>query len=101
MDIKLNDAVVHLWRAREANGAALESLEASAKIQVAALNTLCAAFADMVLLRVEALAIAFPVIGVKVLHMRACQLFDQATTTTVGAPPQLKSGNTPGATIAR
>ena len=71
MDIEFDDAVVHLWRAREANGAALESLEASAKIQVAALNPLCAAFADMVLLRVEALAITFPVIGIKVLHLRA------------------------------
>jgi len=101
MDIEFDNALVHLRRTRKANGAALKPLDVCAKVQVAALNALRPAFANVMTHRVKALTVAFPVIGVKVLHLAACQFFHQTATTAVSAPSQFKCGNAPGAPIAR
>lgn len=71
----------------------------SAEVEVFAFDVLGAGFSDEVDLLVKALGIAFPMVGVKLLHAAASKFLAQLATTRIGAAPDEESGDTPGAAI--
>ena len=92
---------MHLKRLGKADSFALQAFEMSAKVEVFAFDVLSAGFADEVELRVEALGVAFPLIGVELEYIAGRKLLAQCSATGIGASSQNKGGNSSGAAVER